>query len=153
MHRTSGAKGRSPECRDAPREPYSEPLRAATDFHRLFRLPQQSRPVAEISPELAALRIALLEEEVRELTQAISEADLIGIADALADIVCVVYGTAVTYGIDLDAVVQEVHKSNMTKLDSSGRPLLRADGKVIKSDQYIPPDIAGVLANQRPLPH
>ena len=42
------------------------------------------------------------------------KADLIGIADALADIVYVVYGTALTYGIDLDSVLREVHRSNMS---------------------------------------
>lgn len=40
----------------------------------------------------------------------------------------------------------------MTKLGKDGRPLIRDDGKVIKSDQYSPPDIASVLERQRPLP-
>jgi predicted HAD superfamily Cof-like phosphohydrolase len=70
---------------------------------------------------------------------------LIGIADALADIVYVVYGAALTYGIDLDAVLREVHRSNMSKLDSDGKPVLRADGKVLKSDRYVRPDIAAAL--------
>lgn len=38
----------------------------------------------------------------------------------------------------------------MSKLGKDGRPLIREDGKVIKSDQYFPPDIARVLARQRP---
>jgi predicted HAD superfamily Cof-like phosphohydrolase len=145
-------EGRSPMGADERRRPCSEPLSAAIEFHRTFGLPQQSRPDARIGPELAALRIALLVEEVSELIAAVSESDVAGIADALADIVCVVYGTAVTYGIDLDAVAREVHRSNMSKLDRNGEPLLRADGKVIKSDQYIPPDIKSVLASQRTLP-
>jgi predicted HAD superfamily Cof-like phosphohydrolase len=96
--------------------------------------------------------VALLKEEVKEFIDAAADADLGGIADALADIVCVVYGTAVTYGIDLDRVLAEVHRSNMSKLDKSGKPLIRNDGKVIKSDQYFPPDVAGVLKLQPPLP-
>jgi predicted HAD superfamily Cof-like phosphohydrolase len=58
----------------------------------------------------------------------------------------------VTYGIDLDQVMAEVHRSNMSKLDGNGKPLLREDGKVIKSEQYFPPNVAGVLKLQSPLP-
>lgn len=152
MQREPHDEGRFPVGAEEHRRPYSEPLSAAIEFHQTFGLSQQSRPDARIGPELAALRIALLVEEVSELVAAVSESDVAGIADALADIVCVVYGTAVTYGIDLDAVAREVHRSNMSKLDRNGLPLLRADGKVIKSDQYIPPDIKSVLASQRRLP-
>jgi predicted HAD superfamily Cof-like phosphohydrolase len=93
----------------------------------------------------------LLEEEVRELQEAISSCDLIAVADALADITHVVAGTAVTLGIDLDAVLREVQRSNLTKLDASGRPLKSAAGRVLKSDRYERPDLAGVLTAQRPL--
>ena len=55
------------------------------------------------------------------------------------------YGTAHVYGIDLDAVLDEVHASNMTKLGADGRPIRRADGKVLKGPDYRPPDIAAVL--------
>lgn len=128
------------------------PLQAAIAFHAAFGLPRQAMPNVEIAGPLAKLRIALLEEEVGEFVDAVSESDLTAIADALADIVCVVYGTAVTYGIDLDQVMAEVHRSNMSKLDGNGRPLLREDGKVIKSEQYFPPNVAGVLKLQSPLP-
>jgi predicted HAD superfamily Cof-like phosphohydrolase len=108
----------------------------------------QRSPTTEIGDDLAKLRIALLQEEVGEFVTAAEEGDLIGIADALADIAYVVYGTALTYGIDLDSVLQEVHRSNMSKLSAGGNPLLRADGKVLKSEQYFPPDIAASLRRQ-----
>ena len=92
--------------------------------------------------------IDLLEEEVGEFVTASKTEDLVGIADALADIVYVIYGTALTYGIDLDSVLREVHKSNMSKLGGDGKPLLRGDGKVIKSERYFPPDISSVLSMQ-----
>ena len=60
------------------------------------------------------------------------------------------YGTAHVYGIDLDAVLDEVHASNMTKLDENGRPLRRADGKVLKGPGYRPPDVAAILRRARP---
>jgi predicted HAD superfamily Cof-like phosphohydrolase len=119
---------------------------AVAQFHQAFGLPMRDTPSAEIDGCLAKLRVALLEEEVGEFVTASEKGDLIGVADALADIVYVAYGTALTYGIDLDAVLAEVHRSNMSKLGWDGKPLIRDDGKVLKSDRYFRPDIAAVLA-------
>jgi predicted HAD superfamily Cof-like phosphohydrolase len=118
---------------------------AVAAFHHAFRRPMREQPSADIDPALARLRVELIREEVSEFVAASQQGDLVGIADALADIVYVVYGTALTYGIDLDAVLREVHRSNMTKLDTDGNPVLRKDGKVLKSARYSPPDIAAVL--------
>ena len=123
---------------------------ALAQFHRAFNLPMRQLPSVDIDQALAKLRVVLLEEEVGELVAASERGDLVGIADALADIVYVAYGTALTYGIDLDAVLQEVHRSNMSKLGSDGKPLIRDDGKVLKSERYFPPDIESVLRLQKP---
>jgi predicted HAD superfamily Cof-like phosphohydrolase len=123
---------------------------ALAQFHRAFNLPMRHLPSADIDHALARLRVALLEEEVGEFVAASERGDLIGVADALADIVYVVYGTALTYGIDLDAVLHEVHRSNMSKLGSDGKPLIREDGKVLKSERYFPPGIESVLRLQKP---
>lgn len=122
---------------------------SVAEFHRAFNLPMQQLPSADIDDALATLRVALLEEEVSEFVTASEKGDLVGIADALADIVYVIYGTALTYGINLDSVLREVHRSNMSKLDSDGNPLIRDDGKVLKSERYFPPDIASVLSPGR----
>jgi predicted HAD superfamily Cof-like phosphohydrolase len=129
----------------------SDVARAVAAFHRAFDLPLRVLPSADVGDELAALRVRLLAEELGELKDATATRDIVGIADALADIVYVAYGTAVTYGLDLDAVLAEVHRANMSKLDADGRPVLRADGKVLKSARYRAPDVAGVLAQQLPL--
>ena len=121
---------------------------AVAEFHLAFRLPMRELPTVDIDAALANLRIALLREETEEFVAAAEKGDLIAIADALADIVYVVYGTALTYGIDLDAVLREVHRSNMSKLGEDGKPLLRDDGKVLKSERYFPPDVQAVLAKQ-----
>lgn len=121
---------------------------AVDAFHRAFGLPRATEPNADIPADLAELRIRLLNEEAEEFAEAARAGDLVGVADALADVVYVAYGTALTYGIDLDEVLAEVHRSNMSKLDADGRPILRDDGKVVKSDRYTPPDVAGVLARQ-----
>jgi predicted HAD superfamily Cof-like phosphohydrolase len=61
----------------------------------------------------------------------------------------VIYGTACEYGIPLDAVLDEVHRSNMSKLGADGRPVYRTDGKVLKGPAFRPPDIAAVLYARR----
>jgi predicted HAD superfamily Cof-like phosphohydrolase len=130
----------------------SEAMRCVVCFHEAFGLPRASVPGTGIPAELAKLRVDLLMEETGEFADATAKGDIVGIADALADIVYVAYGAAVTYGIDLDAALREVHRSNMSKLDDQGRPVYREDGKVLKSARYTPPDIDGVLSRQSPLP-
>lgn len=130
----------------------SEAMLSVGRFHQAFGLPRASRPTIDIPAGLAKLRVDLLLEEAGEFADATADRDIVGIADALADIVYVAYGAAVTYGIDLDAALREVHRSNMSKLDEHGEPLYRADGKVLKSARYMPPDISRVLLFQPPLP-
>jgi predicted HAD superfamily Cof-like phosphohydrolase len=124
---------------------------AVAEFHTVFDLPRRATPSIEIGDSLAKLRVALLEEECGEFISATEARDLVAIADALADVVYVAYGTAVTYGIDLDLVLSEVHRANMSKLDDNGKPIKRADGKVLKSERYTPPDVKAVLQLQSPL--
>jgi predicted HAD superfamily Cof-like phosphohydrolase len=145
--------GPSRPSHSSPPEAQTRPIGAAaalTQFHAAFNLPMRRLPSADVGPALARLRVALLEEEVGEFVAASERGDLIGVADALADIVYVAYGTALTYGIDLDAVLHEVHLSNMSKLDTDGKPLIRDDGKVLKSERYFPPDVESVLRLQKP---
>ncbi len=114
------------------------------------------------------LRIALISEEVQETLEAIVRDDLIEVADGIADSIVVLVGTALEYGIDLTAVWDEVHRSNMAKFpkcekcdvsgmvpyrsevcpDCNGRGtqlVLRDDGKILKPEGWTPPDIAGAL--------
>lgn len=135
-----------------PANQLSEAMRCVACFHEAFGLPRAIMPGTGIPAELAKLRVDLLVEETGEFAEATAKKDIVGIADALADIVYVAYGAAVTYGIDLDAALREVHRSNMSKLDDQGRPVYREDGKVLKSARYTPPDIEGVLSRQTPLP-
>lgn len=123
-------------------------LARVLDFHEAFDLPREPAPAAQVGDVLAQLRVRLLREEVEEFADATDHRDIVGIADALADIVYVAYGSAITYGIDLDAVIREVHRSNMSKLDEHGRPVLREDGKVLKSSRYRPPNVSAVLDGQ-----
>jgi predicted HAD superfamily Cof-like phosphohydrolase len=142
------------------------------EFHDAFGQPLRREPTGDIPREEHDLRIELIREELEEFIQAatgnpdlevviqdnatepgaIYEPNLIEIADALGDLSYVVYGAALFYGIDLNEVVTEIHRSNMSKLDpETGEPLYREDGKVMKGDDYWPPDISNVLDRQPPL--
>ncbi len=70
------------------------------------------------------------------------------LAKELADILYVTYGTAEILGIPLEDVFQEVHRSNMSKLGLSGRPVRRHDGKVLKGPNYQEADVAGVMSGK-----
>ena len=91
------------------------------------------------------LRLELIAEELDELSDAIADRDMIQIADALTDLLYVVYGAGHAFGIDLDECFQEVHSSNMSKLGENGRPIHREDGKVMKGPGYFEPDLESIL--------
>ena len=91
---------------------------------------------------LAALRLDLIEEEVQELRDGLGKRSMLETADALTDILYVVYGAGHAFGIDLDDCFHEVHRSNMTKLGEDGRPMYRDDGKVMKGPNYEEPDLS-----------
>ena len=63
----------------------------------------------------------------------------------LADLVYVCYQYAVNMGWDLDEAMDRVHKSNMSKLDEYGKPVLREDGKVLKGPYYQPPNLSDLV--------
>lgn len=116
------------------------------EFHETFGAPIREVPNADIPPAEARLRFALIDEELGEYFEAINAKDIVEIADALGDLLYVVYGAALTYGIDLDAVVDEIHDSNMSKLGEDGKPIYReGDMKVLKGPNFRQPDIARVL--------
>ena len=68
------------------------------------------------NPGLVKLRLDLILEEVRELTDAAKDHDMVETIDALADILYVVYGAGASFGINLDKAFDIVHRSNMSKL-------------------------------------
>lgn len=115
-------------------------------FHQTFGSAIRTLPIADV-PE-KQLRIDLINEEAKEYEEAALDNDIVKMADALADIVYVCYGAAITHGIDLDAVIQEVQRSNMSKLGRDGKPIYREDGKVLKGPNYTKPDVKGVLFNE-----
>ncbi|MEW2119833.1 MazG nucleotide pyrophosphohydrolase domain-containing protein [Streptomyces sp. NPDC005474] len=125
----------------------TSPADLVREFHQAFGLDTRSTP-GEISPQLAAHRGELLAEEAAEVAEVAVTGPLDRLAHELADVVYVAYGTALVHGIDLDAVIAEIHRANMTKLGPDGLVARRADGKVLKGDHYRAPDVGAVLRGQ-----
>lgn len=112
-------------------------------FHRQFDIAVADRPCIP-DEATCALRVKLIQEEFEELQQAMAQKDLQGMAKELADLLYVVYGSAVSCGIDMEPVFREVHRSNMSKVGGHKR----ADGKWVKPPTYSPADLPPILAAQ-----
>ena len=114
------------------------------DFMQAFGQQVETQPTW---PDFSTreLRIDLIEEELDELKVAIENRDMVEIADALTDILYVVYGAGHTFGIDLDDCFDEVHASNMSKLGADGLPVYRDDGKVLKGPGFFAPNLESIL--------
>ncbi|MFI8347631.1 MazG nucleotide pyrophosphohydrolase domain-containing protein [Streptomyces sp. NPDC085596] len=125
----------------------TSPGRLVSEFHRAFGLDARAIPT-EISPELAAHRGELLAEEAAEVAEVSVTGPLDHLAQELADVVYVAYGTALVHGIDLDEVIAEIHRANMSKVGPDGEISRREDGKVLKGDHYRAPDVSAVLRRQ-----
>ena len=88
------------------------------------------------------LRLVLLKEEYAEVLSAVDAENLL---KELADLVYVTYGYAATFNWNLDEAVRRVHASNMSKLDTDGKPLYREDGKVLKGPNYAEPNLTDLV--------
>ena len=121
-------------------------IKQVASFHRAFGHPVHDS-VKFIPLERTMLRHSLIQEEVTELLQASASGDAVGVADAIADCIYILYGTALEWGLGdkLPDIFNEVHRSNMSKLDADGKPIYREDGKVLKSDLYTPPNLKDIV--------
>jgi len=95
----------------------------------------------------ALLRLQLIVEEVGELASALADEDMVEVLDALTDIDVVVAGAWLTFGLDKvqDVAQEEVHRSNMSKLGSDGKPVLHDSGRILKGPNYVRPDLERFL--------
>jgi predicted HAD superfamily Cof-like phosphohydrolase len=117
------------------------------DFHRKFEILIQTTPT-NLTDETKQLRVRLIQEEFDELKESMATGDLASVAKEMADLLYVVYGTAVSYGIDMKPVFQEVHRSNLSKVGG----YKRADGKWMKPPTYSPAQLEPILEAQREQP-
>jgi predicted HAD superfamily Cof-like phosphohydrolase len=119
------------------------------EFMETFKQEVHTKPQFP-SAAICDLRVDLIEEELEELKDAIYTLDgsLTDVADALTDLLVVVYGGGHAFGLNLDACFDEVHRSNMSKLGENGEPIYREDGKVMKGPNFSEPDLESVLSGQ-----
>lgn len=114
------------------------------EFHRTYNLPIGKLPhVAE--PSLRLLRVDLMLEEVREYFQAEKAGNLAEIADGLIDVIYIAVGTGIAYGLPMEELFNEVHRSNMSKLGADGKAVYSETGKVLKGPFFSPPNLVDVL--------
>lgn len=156
------------------------PFEKVREFHKAFKQPLQTGgPSLEKIEDRIHLRMSLIAEEFLELVEAVygvnssqvmedawndavekdeNNRDLIETIDAIADLEYVVNGMSLEAQVNLDDVVAEVHRSNMSKLDDEGEPIMsdgvtpdvndgkvKPKGKILKSPDFTLPNIPEVL--------
>lgn len=122
------------------RSPYDMLVEFELGFDRKINQP--------MTKDLIDLRAKLINEETLEVIEELyptfdqgNEIDKKKLTKELADLMYVTIGTAVTFGLPLKEVFEEVHRSNMSKLGEDGKPVLREDGKILKGPNYKEPDL------------
>lgn len=113
------------------------PLELTREFHKKFEIFTQETPT-DIPDKVKTERIHVMSEEFKEVLEAIKSEPLENVAKELADLMCAVYGTVLAYGMadKWDHIFGEMIASNMSKLDESGNPIKRADGKILKGPNF-----------------
>jgi len=119
-------------------------------FHRAMEMAID----APYSTQLLELRQKLINEEVSELnveidtliaelssTGTIKNETKLKMYKELADLQYVLSGMVVALSVPMEQIFERVHQSNMSKL-VDGKPLKRADGKVLKGPNYKKPDLS-----------
>lgn len=116
------------------------------EFHEKFNIHIGKR-IGEIDNPTVALRIALIKEEAKEVENALNYESNENVAKELCDLLYVTYGTILAFGLQdsIEECFEEVHRSNMSKLDENGNPQYREDGKLLKGDNYSPADLKSIL--------
>lgn len=123
-------------------------LKQVLKFHQLFHSHIGTVPSKEIPNKVKQTRIRLIKEETKELIHAIESESVASIAKELADVIYVVLGTVISFGLQdkFVSIFDKVHQSNLSKLDRNGTFQLQKSGqKVQKGSSYEPPDIESIL--------
>ncbi len=116
-------------------------------FHKTFGIGVGNNFENKLTNETVRLRHNLMEEENNEYLEAALNGDYVEVADALGDKLYVLLGTIIEHGMQdvIQEVFDEIHESNMSKLDNNGKPIYREDGKAMKGPNYKSPNIKIIL--------
>ena len=123
-----------------------EKIKSVAEFHTVFKIGNADQ-IKLIDENDYLLRFNLIKEENEEYLEACKNNDIIEIADALGDQLYILFGTILKHGLEhkIEEIYDEIHRSNMSKLDENGKPIYREDGKVLKSNLYFKPNIKKIL--------
>jgi len=126
---------------------FNEIIGAVETFHDAFGIENHYELKSNLTEKEVQLRFDLMKEENEEYLEAAMNGDMVEIADALGDQLYILCGTILRHGLQnkIVEVFEEIQRSNMSKLDTDGKPIYREDGKVLKSDRYFKPNIAAIL--------
>jgi predicted HAD superfamily Cof-like phosphohydrolase len=116
-------------------------------FHKAFHLTVNEQPTADLGNQIHLLRFNLMKEENEEYLEAAMNDDIVEVADALGDMLYILCGTILEHGLQhkIEAVFDEIQRSNMSKLGEDGKPIYREDGKVMKGPNYFKPNFEAIL--------
>ena len=114
-------------------------LQQAKEFRETFQVSPSSLTSGRLTQK------SLIDEEWSEFHEAYHHEPLDHVLKELADLVYVCYQYAANEGWDLDEAMNRLHQSNLSKLDNDGNPIFRADGKVLKSENYQPPYLGDLI--------
>lgn len=123
-----------------------EKIKSVEEFHEVFKI-GNANEITLVEERDYTLRYNLIKEENEEYLEACKNGDIIEVADALGDQLYILFGTILKHGLQhkIEEVYDEIHRSNMSKLDEGGQPIYREDGKILKSNLYFRPNIKSVL--------
>ena len=124
-----------------------EIIAAVATFHDAFGIENNNVPTSDLTAKDIELRFNLMKEENEEYLEAAKNNDIVEIADALGDQLYILCGTIIEHGLQhkIEAVFDEIQRSNMSKLDHNGKPIYREDGKVMKGPNYFKPDFSKII--------
>lgn len=122
-------------------------LEAVKLFHTTYGLGVSEEMKADLGTQKNNLRFELMKEENEEYLEAVQNNDIVEIADALGDMLYILCGTILEHGLQhkIEAVFDEIQRSNMSKLGEDGKPIYREDGKVMKGPNYFKPNFEAIL--------
>lgn len=149
-------------------------IKLVEEFHKTFGAPILENPEMP-SKERCNLRVKLIQEELDEMKESIENEDVIEIADSLGDLMVVLCGSILEFGMGnkFNDIFENIHNSNMSKACDSEREALetllfykhkdgtegyykevegkwlvyRDDDKILKSINYSPANLKDILEN------
>jgi len=119
-------------------------INCVEEFHKKFNVDIGDRKNPSlVDEETYNLRYKLIKEELNEYLDACKNNDLVEVADAIGDMLYLVFGTVVAHGMQdkIIEVFNEIQSSNMSKLGEDGKPIFREDGKILKGPNYFRPNL------------